>query len=601
MPNQVKTAAPTSYSLSAPDAPDKSWVGYRDLDHYTPDGTPGMDVNHTGIANRYNAALGYQYKTLDGVLHTEDEYAADRAHHPDMGQDMLLGQISGEFMKDRDQAGTYNPDQIAAQQASYNDPGQIERYNAADAGTAAQYKAALMDKPQDVGIGQLTPVAQVQSQGVGGPGAAAIAGMDRVQGANLDTSHADRVQSQQDNYLQALEARSRGEAPSVAESAYSAKMGDIANNAQGIAAQARGSDKAYARLHAMDTIADQGRKAAFESAQLRAGEMDSASNALGSQLGNVRGQDVDTAKTAAQLQQEANLANQRTASTTEQYNSGAINSQNQFDTGVQERSADRAQAASAANATAGNARTMDEAQLRATTDANNAARGLTANQYNATAQNAASADNMAATNARQALQSQQQTAANAANAGAYNARADFTSTGQNQTSQFNAGQRQTAQGANQTAGLQAEQLNEATKQGLAQDALNATQQQTGLIGTRLNAPGSTSTFDRALSAGTTLGAAGIAASDERIKKDIKGVDDDAASRLAKALEFKEFKYKDDPNETNHVGVMAQDLEKDPLGRKLVHENDEGVKHVDYAGLTQLLLAAALRGKKEARQ
>lgn len=600
MANQVRQLPPSKYTPPPP--VDKSYVappapGQYGYGH-------GTDSQATGIANRYNDALQWTNQRDDGSTMVHDAYADDRWDHPDIGQDMLLGQVSGEFMKDRDLAGTYSPDQIDAQQASYNDPGQIERYNAADAGTAAQYKAALMDKPQDVGIGQLTPVAQVQSQGVSGPGAAAIAGMDRVQGANLDTSHADRVQNQQDNYLQALEARSRGEAPSVAESAYSAKMGDIANNAQGIAAQARGSDKAYARLHAMDTIADQGRKAAFDSAQLRAGEMDSASNALGSQLGNVRGQDVDTAKTAAQLQQEANLANQRTASTTEQYNSGAINSQNQFDTGVQERSADRAQTASAANATAANARTMDEAQLRATTDTNNAARGLTTNQYNATAQNAASADNMAATNARQALQSQQQTAANAANAGAYNARADFMSTGQNQTSQFNAGQRQTAEGANQTAGLQAEQMNEATKQGLAQDALNATQQQTSLIQSRLAAPKSPSLTDRLIGAGSTLGAAGLgmaAKSDERTKKDIKNVDDDAATRLAKALEFKEFKYKDDPNETNHVGVMAQDLEKDPLGRKLVHENDEGVKHVDYGGLTQLLLAAALRGKKEARQ
>lgn len=562
------------------------------------DWTPGVSNIKGALSGNLGQAAGGSFysmaKDASGLVHKDPGDAGDIDERTKQADD-----LRDAYLAERKEPA-YQPDRIGVSRADFSSAGPALTYEATDPGAAREYQAALANKGQDVNVGQLLPVDKVQSQGVSGPGAAAIAGMDRVKGANLDTYHADRVQGQQDNYLKALEARSRGEGPSVAENAYSAKMGDIAANAQGIAGQARGSDKAYARLHAMDTIADQGRKAAFESAQLRAGEMDTASNALGSQLGNVRSQDVDTAKTAAQLQQEANLANQRAASSTEQYNSGAINSQNQFNTGVQERSAERAQAASTANATAANARTIDEAQLRATADIGNATRAQQNDQFNAGSQTAASAANAAAANNRGDFRSGLLTGQAKDNVQTINNRYDTDNAARNANAQFNATQAQNTGIANQSAGLtgNAQEINR--KAGIAGDANAAMSQGTQMQVAKISKPATPSFDDRLLGAVTAAGPM-LMASDERTKKDIKDVDDDAASRLAKALEFKEFKYKDDPNETNHVGVMAQDLEKDPLGRKLVHENDEGVKHVDYSGLTQLLLAAALRGKKEARR
>jgi hypothetical protein len=81
--------------------------------------------------------------------------------------------------------------------------------------------------------------------------------------------------------------------------------------------------------------------------------------------------------------------------------------------------------------------------------------------------------------------------------------------------------------------------------------------------------------------GAETGAMMVAASDERVKKDI--VD------LTPYLFRYKQEYIDDDNQL-HVGVMAQDLEK--IHPSLVIEkeiNGEMIKHVDYAQLSVLLL------------
>jgi hypothetical protein len=348
----------------------------------------------------------------------------------------------------------------------------------------------------------------------------------------------------------------------------------------------------------------------MDTAQLRAGEMESASNLLGGQLGGVRGQDVDVAKTAAQLRQEAALSNQRVGSTTSLANAASRNQRDEFRAGQD-------MAAQGANAAAGNARTMDEAQLRAGVDTGNVTRGQQNEQFNAGAQTTAAAANAAAGNQRQEQQAGRTDEASARNQAAIN-----------RTPEFNATQTQDAAKTNQNAGLQGAQLDVTRRQGLAGDALGAMQQGTSIQTSRIGkAASGPSTADRIIGGVTTLGAAGLTAlvpaaapltapvaaggikkategSDERLKKNVSDVPGDAAERLARALQTKEFEYKDgndyDDGRT-HFGVMAQDLERDPLGRKLVGQDDDGNKTVDYQGLTQLLLAAALRGKKEARR
>lgn len=553
------------------------------------------------------AAAGNQQEAEMGLVSRYGQDAANRyAELLNKGktldaQEFLSGQMASQFMNERDKPA-YVPQQIAASTTNYNDPGSVATYDYKDPGFANTYQATTIDKPRDVQVGALNSVERVDSTNVAGPGTATTAGMERVQGANLDTAQADQVRNSQDRYLQALEARAKGTAPSVAEESYKSKQADVVRNAMGIAGQARGSDKAYARLHAMDAIAENTRRAGFEAAQLRAQEMGQASDQLGGALSNVRGADVDVAKTAAQLRQEAALANQRTTSSTEQYNAGAVNDVNKFNTQVQMSNAERAQQASAANAAAGNARTMDEAQLRANVATGNVTRDMGGQEFNAGAQNTAAATNTAATNARQSERAAGNTAASAANTAAINARGSERAAGKNKTDEFNATQTQNAAGANQAAGLQgnAQEINR--QQGLAGEANQAQGQVISAETAENTKPKGPSTGDRILGAVTTLGAGFLASkSDERVKKDVSDVPDGAVERLANALKAKQFEYKGKYDDgEDHAGFMAQDLEKDPLGKKFVSKDAEGVREVNYGQLASMLLAAAIRGKKEAR-
>jgi len=539
--------------------------------------------------NAINAARAQAQGGLAGRYGDDfkQRYAAALARGSTMdAQGMLANEMSGEFMDERDRPG-YTPERVHAATTS------TQVYDAVDPGAANTYEAERVEGPRDVQVGPLNPVERIESQNVAGPGSATIAGMERVDAANLDTGRADQVRASQDRYLQALEARAKGEGPSVAEASYNAKMADVANNAMAIAGQARGSDKAYARLKAMDTIGENTRRAAFDAAQLRAGEIDKATDALGAGLQGVRGTDLGQAEIAAKLRQEAALANQRTTTATEQFNAEALNRRGEFNTGVTERNAERAQAAAAANANAANARTMDEAQLRAGVDAGNVTRTQGAREFNASAGNDAAARNTAAINTRQSERAAAQTQARRDNTAAIN-----------QGGQFNATQIQDAAAKNQAAGLTGNAQEIDRRQGLAGSALSATGQAMGAEQTKNQSNASKKNLgDRLLDAGTSIAASYASKpSDERVKKDVKDVPTDAAERLARALDFKEFAYKGEYDDGNkHVGVMAQDLERDPVGKKFVSKNDDGVREVDYGSLASMLLAAALRSKKEARR
>lgn len=96
--------------------------------------------------------------------------------------------------------------------------------------------------------------------------------------------------------------------------------------------------------------------------------------------------------------------------------------------------------------------------------------------------------------------------------------------------------------------------------------------------------------------GQVLGGAGQAASgiakisDERAKTNIDDSDGKARD-LLDHLKGKLYEYKDDSNgEGVHVGIMAQDLEKSPLGRSMVID-EGGMKKVDFGKGFGAVLAA----------
>jgi hypothetical protein len=79
----------------------------------------------------------------------------------------------------------------------------------------------------------------------------------------------------------------------------------------------------------------------------------------------------------------------------------------------------------------------------------------------------------------------------------------------------------------------------------------------------------------------------LAMSDERTKDVKKNSLHDFLDKLNPS----EFTYKDDPEQEDRVGIMAQDMELSDLGKNHVVEDEEGIKYVDYGKLLPVLTAA----------
>lgn len=91
-----------------------------------------------------------------------------------------------------------------------------------------------------------------------------------------------------------------------------------------------------------------------------------------------------------------------------------------------------------------------------------------------------------------------------------------------------------------------------------------------------------------LSGAATLGGAALIASDEKLKDNVKNADSDADDMVDK-LDAKSYSYKEDPEKKEHMGILAQDLEKSPMGKAIVVETPEG-KHVDAKKALSAVLA-----------
>lgn len=114
----------------------------------------------------------------------------------------------------------------------------------------------------------------------------------------------------------------------------------------------------------------------------------------------------------------------------------------------------------------------------------------------------------------------------------------------------------------------------------------------GIIGTTI-APG------LGTAAGASAGAAvgqglGDYFSDERMKKNVKPIEEMDIDEFMAALGPKKYKYKnDDIDQPMRLGVMAQDLEGSELGDDIVSDTDDG-KMLDTQNLMGAILAAIKR-------
>jgi len=101
-----------------------------------------------------------------------------------------------------------------------------------------------------------------------------------------------------------------------------------------------------------------------------------------------------------------------------------------------------------------------------------------------------------------------------------------------------------------------------------------------------------------LAGSAITGGAILAASDERLKKNVKNVDKQVDELLA-VIKPKSYEYKDGEKygEGEHISPMAQDLEKSEIGKSMVKDTPEG-KMVDYGKMGGSLFAitAALNNR-----
>jgi len=87
----------------------------------------------------------------------------------------------------------------------------------------------------------------------------------------------------------------------------------------------------------------------------------------------------------------------------------------------------------------------------------------------------------------------------------------------------------------------------------------------------------------------------IYTSDERVKKNIRDLDDNAISKLS-MIRGVTYNMKDDPSNRQKIGFLAQEIQK--TFPELVYEDNDGVLGVDYVSLIPVLVESINDLKKE---
>lgn len=243
------------------------------------------------------------------------------------------------------------------------------RFAASQAETPAEVAAAAIDQTRKIDSRDVNAPQLGAAREVGAPHLApsAMATANGVDAATIDKSASDQIRSRQLGYLDTLDAAASGKAPSVAETSYLAKAGDVGREALGLAAQARGSNRASARSAAVREVADQQRRMALDSAMLRAGETTAARGQLGGALTDVRGVDVGLAAKQAELTQGARTTTAELGTAVSQGNRDAMNAQSSL-------GAQLALKAAQGNQEAVNARAVQQGTMTQATEVGNAER-----------------------------------------------------------------------------------------------------------------------------------------------------------------------------------------------------------------------------------
>lgn len=138
--------------------------------------------------------------------------------------------------------------------------------------------------------------------------------------------------------------------------------------------------------------------------------------------------------------------------------------------------------------------------------------------------------------------------------------------------------------------------------GLGNGATNQMNQDAGQYGAQVSANqigmGNASASNQVAQSGRLAQTVGQAAqgaamyfSDLRLKTNIKPVSKEEMAEMKSILKAFHYNYvKDEYGVGDHVGVMAQDLEKSALGKTLVVENESGLKTISIPKVMSMFLA-----------
>lgn len=488
---------------------------------------------------------------------------------------------------------------------------------------ASSYVAAQA-KAQGYTADQSAAPDQVQGSTVSLADRLQAARQDRttVASTNLDTSQNDQSRALQLGGVSALQdtAAGGGTGGALAAARLKAAITKSGQQANGIINGATGSDRHALRLQQLRTAGDQNLAAASsENQNDLANQLTAQGQVVGAGTA-VRGQDVDVAAKQADLAQQVKLAQSTLDAAKASGDQSAINAANQkmadLDQQTKEFNASNVTDVSKTNVqnktqnqqfNAGqtNAAKAQTSQLQTSTNVSNAASTSAASKD--------SADNATSTSVSNAAQ--------ANDVGAKNLDRKV------QVGESNNTQGLAAQGQTETQRVANENLKMAAQQAITQNAqgeLNEAQREAGLKqaqeqmalaeaafkAARDDAARAQANEDRSfwskaassfLTAGTTVAAAAITASDRNVKENIRKVSPKDLEALTKAVSksLATYRYKKGKGlqEGEQAGVMVQDLEKTRLGKAVVGHTSDGTKGVNYGQLATLLAAATIKSRK----
>lgn len=443
------------------------------------------------------------------------------------------------------------PQQIAAR------IGNVAPATAATSGPAAQAAGVQVGPAARATAPTLGPAAQATAT-LAGPAAG-------FGGVTVDRAAADQVRARQLSLADAVTAAMEGKAPSVAEQQLKMGAERLIKQQYALAASARGQNVGLAAREAAMGAADIGAELNAQAALLRAQETATARGQLGAVLGDIRGVDAGLATTDAQLAQQAGIFSAGERNATERSNAALGTNVN------------------VANAGFTNEQSRAAAQIAAQIEMANAAEANKLTGLGAELQSRTNIANAGFTNERDALLAKLENEVRLGNMTAESARAIAQG-------QFD----QQASAANLDALLRSRELDLKGQQDL-RTAILTGQGQTLSAGTSLF--DSQAKIAAAEKAGTmgliSAGLGAIAASDERLKTDIEDGEEDTSAFLA-SLNARKYRYRDTrvpgTRPGQRFGIMAQDLERSPMGKSLVLDTPVG-KMVDVPMAVGAILAS----------